>query len=203
MSTAGRPKAKKQRRITFDERTPAGTAEMLEHFSVAGQFNWKLLFWVDVVKVNRKHAFVADEIRELRAAARRLRTAIAEKNWIAAERADAAANTTYLRMRLVYASPLASAGRKFLENARKPGSFGWFRQGIAQFLKRRHHLVLLKPRAVWDELAEKPPKSWTFKDNRQGRYIEGPNGVKNVNYSHFSNVLKEEQDKLKALKLRE
>lgn len=194
MSTAGRPKAKKQRRITFDARTPAGEAEMLEHFSVASQFNWKLLLWVDVLKVNRKHKFVAGEIRELRAAARRLRTAIAEKNWIAAERADAAANTTYLIMRLVYASPLASAGRKFLENARKPGTYGPIRKAIARLLKQRP----MKNAELWDAIKLRPSRGWEFRDNAQGRYITEPKAGRGMNYARFRNIASEERKKLKG-----
>ena len=192
MSTAGRPKAKKQRRLTFDESPPAGTAEMLEHFSVAGQFNWKLLCWVDVLRVNRKHAFVADEIRELRAAARRLRTAIAEKNWIAAERADAAANTTYLRMRLLYMGPLAQHGKKF--PGRKVGSYAPIHKAIARLLKQRP----IKNLQLWDTLKSRPPRGWTFFDNSQGKYIEGPKASDGMNYSRFRNIASEERKKLKG-----
>lgn len=192
MSTAGQPKAKKQRRITFDERTPAGAAEMLEHFSVAGQFNWKLLFWVDVLKVNRKHKFVAEEIRELRATARRLRTAIAAKDWIAAERADVWANITYLRMRQVYMAPLAQHGKKF--PGRKPGTYGPIRKAIARLLKQRP----MKNAELWDTLKSRRPRGWTFFDNSQGKYIEGPKKSDGMDYARFRNIASEERKKLKG-----
>ena len=87
--------------------------------------------------------------------------------------------------------PLAVVGQKF-KVGRKPGSVGPIRKAVARFLKNDPGL---KPRALWVMLKGVPPRGWTFCENRQGKYIEGPR-ARNVSYHHFQNIAKEERDKL-------
>jgi hypothetical protein len=88
---------------------------------------------------------------------------------------------------------LALRGRKF-ELGRKPGSAGPIRRAIVRALKCDPSL---KPRDLWAMLADAPPRGWTFRENRVGKYIEGPKGGQGMSYARFQNVAKEERDKLK------
>jgi hypothetical protein len=88
---------------------------------------------------------------------------------------------------------LALLGRKFVL-WHKPKRGGPIRRAIARALTRD---PTLKPRALWARLADNPPRGWTFHDNRQGKYIEGPKGGQGMSYARFQNVAKEERDKLK------
>jgi hypothetical protein len=88
---------------------------------------------------------------------------------------------------------LALHGRKF-KLGRKLNTEGPIRRAIARVLKREG---VLKPRELWGMLADNPPRGWTFHVNRLGKYIEGPKAGQGMSYAHFSNVSKEERDKLK------
>jgi hypothetical protein len=88
--------------------------------------------------------------------------------------------------------PLAHTGEKFT-TGRKPGSGGPIRKAIARLLKRHPDF---RPRELWQKIAAHPPRGWSFHESpRLGKYIEGPKG-QNMNYGRFSNVCKEERDKL-------
>lgn len=86
----------------------------------------------------------------------------------------------------------ALTGIKF-RKGRKVNSGGPIRKAIARELNKNPSL---KPRQIWAILASKPPKGWEFFDNSAGRYIEGPKGGEGMGYTRFSEVCKEERDKL-------
>ena len=90
--------------------------------------------------------------------------------------------------------PLAEFARPFKANAEKDRKGGPIRAAIARELRKN---PLLKNLALFRILAGKPPKGWTFCDNSLGRYVEGPAG-ENMSYSRFSDVCKEERDKINA-----
>ena len=86
----------------------------------------------------------------------------------------------------------ALTGIKF-RKGRKVNSGGPIRKAIARELNKNPSL---KPRQLWEILASKPPKGWEFFDNSAGKYIEGPKGGEGMGYARFSEVCKEERDKL-------
>jgi len=86
----------------------------------------------------------------------------------------------------------ALTGIKF-RKGRKVNSGGPIRKAIAHELNKN---PALKPRQIWGILASQPPKGWEFFDNRAGKYIEGPKGGDGMGYARFSEVCKEEKDKL-------
>ena len=90
------------------------------------------------------------------------------------------------------AEPLAEIGELF-RKGRKKSSGGPIRRAIERALNRDR---TLKPRTLWRMFTDDPPRGWTFCDNRQGKYAAGPQGG-NMSYRRFSNVAKEERDKLK------
>lgn len=89
---------------------------------------------------------------------------------------------------------LAITGAKF-KQGRKVNTVGPIRKAIARELKKNPDLM---PRHLWEILASKPPKGWEFFDNSAGKYIEGPKGGDGMGYARFSEVCKEEKDKLSA-----
>ena len=86
----------------------------------------------------------------------------------------------------------ALTGIKF-RKGRKVNSGGPIRKAIARELNKNS---ALKPRQIWGILTSKPPKGWEFFDNSAGKYIEGPKGGDGMGYTRFSEVCKEERDKL-------
>ncbi len=85
-------------------------------------------------------------------------------------------------------------GRKFIKG-RKPNTGGRIRKAIAKVLKKNPDL---KNPELWAVLAAKPPNGWEFCDNRQGKYIEGPNIKQDhMVYRRFCTVCGEERKKLK------
>ncbi len=93
---------------------------------------------------------------------------------------------------------LAELGRKF-KTGRKLGTGGLIRKAIAGRLEKS---PALKNPELWDVIGSKPPKGWSFFDNRTGKYIEGPrmaNGeYANMNYERFCTVCGEERNKVKG-----
>lgn len=88
---------------------------------------------------------------------------------------------------------LSERGRKFVAG-RKPNTGGPIRKAIARLLKRQR----MSNSTLWDALASRPPRGWTFLDNRQGKYCEGPKAGEGMNYARFCNVASEERGKLKG-----
>lgn len=89
------------------------------------------------------------------------------------------------------AGTLAATGIKF-RKGRKVNSVGPVRKAIARELKKNQ---ALKPRHLWALLANKPPKGWDFEgEGREARiWITGR---KPIGYARFSEVCKQESDKL-------
>ncbi|MDZ7585531.1 MAG: hypothetical protein U0938_11985 [Thiobacillus sp.] len=85
----------------------------------------------------------------------------------------------------------ALTGIKF-RKGRKVNSAGPIRKAIARELKKNPYL---KPRHLWEILASKPPKGWDFEgEGREARiWITGREPM---GYARFSEVCKEESDKL-------
>lgn len=90
--------------------------------------------------------------------------------------------------------PQAILGGKFLKG-RKPNTGGPIRKRIEKELAKDPTLM---PRHLWNKIKSKPPKGWEFFDNDAGKYIEGPKGGDGMAYARFSEVCKEEKDKLKS-----
>lgn len=85
----------------------------------------------------------------------------------------------------VFAAPF----KKHSAITRKPSPI---RKAIARELAKS---PTLKPLQLWSLLASKPPRGWTFFDNSLGKYID-IEGRKDMGWSRFSRVCKEEKDKL-------
>lgn len=83
-------------------------------------------------------------------------------------------------------------GRTFTKG-RRPGSGSPIRRAVARLLRTDR---TLKPRTLWAMLADDPPRGWTFRANRLGKYIEGPRASDGMRYARFQNIAKEERDKL-------
>ena len=75
-------------------------------------------------------------------------------------------------------------GLKFL-NGRKPGTKGPVRKAVEAYLKKH---PAAKNAEIWLALKGKPPRGWTFMENRQGRYIEGPEPGDNIDIARFRNI---------------
>jgi len=90
--------------------------------------------------------------------------------------------------------PLARTGKKFTDNAGKLRKGGPIRRAIARELKNNR---ALKNRDLWQILANKPPKGWTFNDNNLCKYIEGPKAGDGMGYGRFSEICLEERQKAK------
>jgi len=92
------------------------------------------------------------------------------------------------------AGELAAFAVPFKDNSnKKPRTPSAIRKAIARELKKDAGLM---PRHLWAKLASSPPKGWEFFDNSAGKYIEGPKGGDGMGYARFSEVCKEERDKL-------
>jgi hypothetical protein len=87
---------------------------------------------------------------------------------------------------------LAVFAAPFKKNSRKPRKPSRIRKRIAIELKKNPRL---KPLQLWTILAGKPPKGFAFFDNSVGKYIE-MDGRRDMGWSRFSRVCKEEKDKL-------
>lgn len=92
----------------------------------------------------------------------------------------------------------ATTGKKF-RAGRTPATGGPIRKWIEQQLSKN---PTMKNRELWAAIKAKPPRGWQVMENRQGKYLDGPktgNVAKNeMSYGRFSNVAKEERDKLKG-----
>lgn len=126
---------------------------------------------------------VAENIDVVAKAHWQLRRILDENEWRTKESLQAA-------QKVIHA--LATTGAKF-KQGRKVNTGGPIRKAIARELKRNPSLM---PRHLWAKLASKPPKGWEFCDNSEGKYIEGPKGGEGMGYARFSEVCKEERDKL-------
>jgi hypothetical protein len=151
----------------------------------------RLLWLVDWIRKYKRHDWAKPHMPELRSMARRMRACIVARNWRGAEHEHQAAHTLLAQLSLAHATPLAMQGQKF-SAGRKSGTGGPIRRAIAALLKKN---PTMRPRELWATLSKRPPHGWTFCDNRLGRYIEGPK-AQSMSYGRFSNVCKEERDKL-------
>lgn len=89
---------------------------------------------------------------------------------------------------------LAFHARKF-KLGRKISTGGPIRKAIAKLLQKNRSF---KNPDLWAALSAKAPKGWTFFDNAQGKYIEGPNFAEDhMVYRRFCTVCGEERKKLK------
>lgn len=91
------------------------------------------------------------------------------------------------------AGALAAFAVPFKKHSGKLKKPGPIRKRIAIELKKNPELM---PRQLWAILTSKPPKGWEFFDNRAGKDITGPKGGDGMGYARFSEVCKEEKDKL-------
>lgn len=89
-----------------------------------------------------------------------------------------------------YHAAITIKGEKFDRGGRGPGPI---RKWIARELKKNPSM---KNAALWATFKEKPLRGWTVMENRQGKYLEGPKIGDKMTYGRFSNVAKEERDKL-------
>ena len=89
-------------------------------------------------------------------------------------------------------------GKKF-RKGRKQGTGGPIRKWIKQMLIKH---PTMKNRELWTAFKQKPLKGWQVMKSSEGEYLEGPdwNNVakKAMGYKRFSNITKEERDKLKG-----
>lgn len=91
-----------------------------------------------------------------------------------------------------YHAAITIKGEKFDRGGRGPGPI---RKWIARQLKK---CPTMKNADLWAAFKEKPQRGWSVMENRQGKYLEGPTVNDKVSYGRFSNVAKEERNKLKA-----
>lgn len=99
---------------------------------------------------------------------------------------------------LIETSPIAVFAKPFKNNSEKVRKGGPLRVAIAKELKKDQSL---KNQALWRILSTKTPKGVEYFDNSLGQYFEwtDKNGaLHNTAYSRFSEVCKEERDKLAA-----
>lgn len=89
--------------------------------------------------------------------------------------------------------PSYTLGKK-MRAGRKPGTPGPVRLAIRRYLKKN---PAAKNQEIWAALQAKPPRGWTFMENRLGRYIEPPSGTQGMEYRRFLNVCSEERKSLK------
>ena len=87
----------------------------------------------------------------------------------------------------------AQRGRVF-DKGRKPGTGSPIRKAVARLLESD---AAMKNATIWNRIKAKPPKGYTFLENAQGKYIEGPSGVYDMKHGRFCNVASEERGKLK------
>ncbi len=90
----------------------------------------------------------------------------------------------------ILAGEQAAHGQKF-KDGRKQGSSGPIPKAIAKLLAKT---PTMKNPDLWEAIKKKPPKGWSFCDNRIGKYIEGPNG-KETGYKRFCNLCGYERKK--------
>jgi hypothetical protein len=90
--------------------------------------------------------------------------------------------------------PLAERGFKFMRG-RKKGTGGPIRKWIARQLAKGREM---KNAELWAAIKARPPRGWQVQENRLGKYLDGPTAKDHMTYGRFSNVAKEERDKLKG-----
>jgi len=91
-----------------------------------------------------------------------------------------------------YHAAITIKGEKFDRVGRGPSRI---RKWIAQQLKK---CPTMKNADLWAAFKEKPLRGWAVMENRQGKYLEGPTTDDHMVYVRFSNVAKEERNKLKT-----
>lgn len=90
------------------------------------------------------------------------------------------------------AAPLVAKGKKFAPNGRGKSPI---RKVIASLLKKN---PAMKTAEIWNAVKDRPPHGHSVMENRNGKYIEGPNPGQNMDYKRFSNVCSEERSALKG-----
>lgn len=88
--------------------------------------------------------------------------------------------------------PVALLGAKFKEG-RRLGAHGPIRKAIAKLLNSNQNM---KNAELLTAIKEKPPKGWSYYDNRLGKYFEGKDN-KSMTVARFNNICSEERRKLK------
>ncbi|HEU0228937.1 MAG TPA: hypothetical protein VFR20_00050 [Burkholderiaceae bacterium] len=78
----------------------------------------------------------------------------------------------------------ARTGARF-EAGRKPNTEGPISKAMGSVIKRN---PTIKNADLWNAMKSSPPRGWTFYDNDQGKYIEGPRGGQNMGYDRFRNI---------------
>lgn len=86
------------------------------------------------------------------------------------------------------ASDAVETGKKF-RAGRRPNTGGPIRKAIARALAKN---PAMHTRELWTAIAARPPRGWTFCNNRAGEYIEGPR-ARNMSYRRFGNIASEER----------
>lgn len=94
----------------------------------------------------------------------------------------------------ILAGDQAAIGQKF-KDGRKRGSVGPIRKAIGLLLKKSPNM---KNAELWDALKAKPPRGWEVRENRMGKYIEGPNPSDSMTYASFINAAAKERKKIRA-----
>ena len=89
-------------------------------------------------------------------------------------------------------APFANTGKLFTAG-RKPGTVGPIRKKIATLLKKN---PTMKNPQLWDGVIANLPRNWTAFDNRQGKYLEGPNQNVHMIQRRFFTICGEERKKL-------
>lgn len=92
----------------------------------------------------------------------------------------------------VIAGKQAMQGQAFLDG-RKPGTGGPIRKAIRRLLAKD---PTMKNPQLWSAIKANPPKGWEARDNKVGRYLDGPKAA-NMNYQRFCNVAAEERSRRK------
>ena len=88
---------------------------------------------------------------------------------------------------------LAFLARKF-KKGRKIGAGGPIREAIKLLLKKS---PAMKNPELLSQIGAKPPRGWTYFDNRQGKYFEGPAIGDHMVKGRFYTVCGEERKKIK------
>ena len=86
----------------------------------------------------------------------------------------------------------ANKGKAFTPKGRGQGTIRkWIKRQLAKNPKMKNALL-------WGAFKAKPLPGWQVMENRQGKYLEGKTADDHMTYGRFSNVAKEERDKLKG-----
>jgi hypothetical protein len=94
--------------------------------------------------------------------------------------------------RVEYLAPLAKLGAKFDRGGRGKGPV---RKAVERLLQKNGKMTTAE---LWEAIKRKPPKGYVPRENRIGKYIEGPTAKQDMAYRRFGNVCTEARKALRS-----